>query len=311
MTATFRVKNYDKFQHYKDRAPPWIKLYSALLENYEFGLLPDASKAHLIAIWLLASRYNNVVPLDKGWVGKRINATDDVDLDALIKAGFLLTDQSRSDVLAPGKQDAMPEREKEAEGETEGETEKNTPLAGGTPEVAVEQPRQVVPKHKPVPAPKREDHNTAIPAALDRSKYPEAFEHLWTVYRAIAPKNATKVDAHRAWHPLSADEKVLCFQSLQAYVVEVRKERAKRPDYAVKHLSTFINRKSWETMLDQGGEAALKPTTWVLRDSPQWAICEARHCAEKGLKSAPTIGGEGGAGWSFPSEWLDEERKAS
>src|SRR5687768_18068275 len=54
-TTLFR-SNFESFQHYKDRAPPWIKLYNELLDDYEFGQLPDASKMHLVAIWLLASR---------------------------------------------------------------------------------------------------------------------------------------------------------------------------------------------------------------------------------------------------------------
>lgn len=90
---TFSVKNFEKFQHYKDRAPPWIKLYNGLLEDYEFGGLPDASKMHLIAIWLLASRSENKIPFDPKWVSNRINATEPVDLVLLAKRGFIVVDQ--------------------------------------------------------------------------------------------------------------------------------------------------------------------------------------------------------------------------
>lgn len=90
---TFSVKNFEKFQHYKDRAPPWIKLYNGLLEDYEFGGLPDASKMHLIAIWLLASRSDNKIPFDAKWVSNRINATEPVDLELLVKSGFIVVDQ--------------------------------------------------------------------------------------------------------------------------------------------------------------------------------------------------------------------------
>lgn len=93
MSATFRVKNFEKFQHYKDRSPPWIKLYNETLDDYEFGRLHDASKMHLVGIWLLASRSDNKLPLDPEWIGKRINATEPVDLRALVAAGFLLVDQ--------------------------------------------------------------------------------------------------------------------------------------------------------------------------------------------------------------------------
>ncbi len=64
---TFSVKNFERFQHYKDRSPPWIKLYNELLDDYGFGRLPDASKMHLVAIWLLASRNDNKIPHDAEW----------------------------------------------------------------------------------------------------------------------------------------------------------------------------------------------------------------------------------------------------
>ena len=89
MAITFSIKNFEKFQHYKDRSPPWIKLYNALLEDYDFGALPDASKAHLIAIWLLASRSGNKIPYDPKWVAGHINATEAVDLELFIEAGFI------------------------------------------------------------------------------------------------------------------------------------------------------------------------------------------------------------------------------
>jgi hypothetical protein len=90
---TFSVKNYEKFQHYKDRSPPWIKLYNELLDDYEFGLLPDASKMHLVAIWLLASRSENKIPFDPAWVAKRINATEAVDLQLLADRKFIPLNQ--------------------------------------------------------------------------------------------------------------------------------------------------------------------------------------------------------------------------
>ena len=57
-----RVKNFDQFQHYKDRNPPWIKLYTTTADDYLFSSLPDATKAHLILIWLLASKTGNKLP---------------------------------------------------------------------------------------------------------------------------------------------------------------------------------------------------------------------------------------------------------
>jgi hypothetical protein len=116
----FSVKNFEKFQHYKDRAPPWIKLYNELLDDYEFGLLPDASKMHLIAIWLLASRSENKIPYDPEWVSRRVNATETVNLALLVDRGFILLDQplhtSGQDASKPLAKCLSRER---GEGETE------------------------------------------------------------------------------------------------------------------------------------------------------------------------------------------------
>lgn len=87
--AYVRVVNWTKFQHYRDRNPPWIKLHGSLLEDEAFATLPDATKLHLIGIWLLASRLNNRIPASAAFIANRINATAPVDLKALTDAGFL------------------------------------------------------------------------------------------------------------------------------------------------------------------------------------------------------------------------------
>jgi hypothetical protein len=122
---TFSVKNFERFQHYKDRSPPWIKLYNELLDDYQFACLQDASKMHLIGIWLLASRSDNRLPYDSAWVAKRINATTKVDLAALVSAGFLIVDQElqspEQDASKPLAECLSRERDRE---ETEAEAEK-------------------------------------------------------------------------------------------------------------------------------------------------------------------------------------------
>ena len=53
--ARLKFRNWKQFQHFKDRRPPWIKLYRSLLDDHEWHLLdPDASKS-LVMMWLLAS----------------------------------------------------------------------------------------------------------------------------------------------------------------------------------------------------------------------------------------------------------------
>jgi len=84
-----RIKNWDKFQQYKDRGPKWIKLYRDLLDNYEYCHLPDNTKSHLLGIWLLAAILDNKIPADPGWIGKRIGATTKINLEILKSTEFI------------------------------------------------------------------------------------------------------------------------------------------------------------------------------------------------------------------------------
>lgn len=105
-----RVKNWESFQHYKDRSPPWIKLHRDLLNDYDFGCLQDASKLHLMLIWLLASQMDNKIPADEKFIKSRTGIEGDINLNELIEKGFLVDD---SNALASCKQVAIPETEAE------------------------------------------------------------------------------------------------------------------------------------------------------------------------------------------------------
>ena len=39
---TYRIKGWVKFQHFKDRRPPWIKLYRDILEDPDWHDLDGA-----------------------------------------------------------------------------------------------------------------------------------------------------------------------------------------------------------------------------------------------------------------------------
>ncbi len=84
-----RVRNFEKFQHYKNRNPLWIKLYNDLWGQEEFFTLDDAAKAHVIGFFALASRTNNRIPLNLGWIEHEIRASSPVDIDRLFAAKFI------------------------------------------------------------------------------------------------------------------------------------------------------------------------------------------------------------------------------
>jgi hypothetical protein len=121
----FQVRNWTKFQHYKNRNPPWIKLHTELLENYEFARLPDASKLLALCIWLLAARSDNRIPADPAWIQSKCNLKSKPDLQPLLDGGFIEWIQSlpsaehiASTMLADCQQSADSE---ERRGETEAE----------------------------------------------------------------------------------------------------------------------------------------------------------------------------------------------
>lgn len=119
------VPKLEKWQHYKDRCPPWIKLHRDVLNDYKLACLQDASKAHLFAIWLLASQMDNKIPFDADWIAKKINATQQVDLNDLIERGCIEVVQLESKALAACKQNAPAETETETEAEFHPEEENN------------------------------------------------------------------------------------------------------------------------------------------------------------------------------------------
>jgi hypothetical protein len=101
-----RVKKWSEFQHYKDRNPPWIKLHRAILDDYEFSCLQDASKAHLMLIWVFASQNDGRIPEDANFLQRKLGLSKPPDLEILINHGFLILEQDASNTLAEGKQDA-------------------------------------------------------------------------------------------------------------------------------------------------------------------------------------------------------------
>lgn len=90
------VKNWDLFQHYGKRNPPWIKLHRATLDDYVFCALSDAAKGHLILLWLYASQCDGKVPYDVPFLERKLSCTG-IDLDLYVEKGFLIDSHVNSD----------------------------------------------------------------------------------------------------------------------------------------------------------------------------------------------------------------------
>jgi hypothetical protein len=199
------VKNFERFQHYKDRNPPWIKLHAAVFDDYEFGRLQDASKMHLMGIWVLASKCDNRIPADPLWIAKRIGANSPVDLQVLIDAGFLLRLQRASDALDERKQNAP--LVEESRGETEAES--TLPAA----REAFEKISKAI----------RAEHRDALKGLTRASRNPEAFTlevyAILTAMHRLAPYHPTPEQLGRALWDMHVNGKPPEVAVLHSYAV--------------------------------------------------------------------------------------------
>ncbi len=111
-------KNWHSFQHYSRRTPPWIKLHRALLDDYDFSVLPAESRALAPMLWLIASESKDgCIQMSSEALAFRLRTdshTFDGWLKPLVLAGFFI---DASNTLAACKQSATPETEGEAETE--------------------------------------------------------------------------------------------------------------------------------------------------------------------------------------------------
>ena len=94
----FSVRNFSAYQHYKDRHPPWIKLYNSLLDDFDFVKLPDSLKWPVVGCMLLASRTDNKIPMDLDYL-KRALAVKSLNLQELTSLPFFVVHDA-SGVLA-------------------------------------------------------------------------------------------------------------------------------------------------------------------------------------------------------------------
>lgn len=123
-----RVKNWAKFQHFKDRNPPWIKLYRDILDDQEWHALDPRAAKTLIALWLLASEdetKQGQLPSVKK-IAFRLRVSEDEVNQALAHLEHWL-DCSDITLISPGYQDDAPETEREVETEPEKELPEAAP----------------------------------------------------------------------------------------------------------------------------------------------------------------------------------------
>ena len=117
-----RITNWERFQHYKARRPPWIKLHRSLLDDRKWSELSDYASKLLVQCWLIASEsVDGTIAGDIDDVAFRVHKDKKhvaPALQELALHGFIeMTSDDDSKVLSTRKQVA-PESPSETERET-------------------------------------------------------------------------------------------------------------------------------------------------------------------------------------------------
>jgi hypothetical protein len=128
-----KIKNWTKFQHFKDRRPPWVKLYRDILDDLEWHELDPLAAKVLVMLWLIASENEGRIP-DNKTLAFRLRLTELKTKEIIIKLSHWL-EQDDINKISKGYQVDLPERETETELETETKREKNTTSVACPPDV--------------------------------------------------------------------------------------------------------------------------------------------------------------------------------
>lgn len=206
-----RIRNWASFQHYKDRAPPWIKLHFKILHSRDWVCASDAERVLAIACMLIASQddaNDGTFEADPDYFRRIAYLNSEPDFKSLIKRGFL-------ELLANASisERTLDFRTTETETEREKETDKSAYAL--LSETSSETPKKRKPKK--------------------RTAYPEAFEAFWKAYPTdpIMSKKA----AFDAWGRLSEEDRDKAGQAVPAFAKHCQANPDYRPVHAVRFLS--------------------------------------------------------------------------
>ena len=114
----YKIKNWNKFQHFKDRNPPWIKLHKDVINNREIMMLSPEAFRFLVCLWIIAADDEAIqgnLPSSQD-IAFRLRITETKCCDLLRQVDIMLISE-RYQVDAP----------EERREETKTETETDTP----------------------------------------------------------------------------------------------------------------------------------------------------------------------------------------
>lgn len=117
-----KIKNWSKFQHFKDRKPPWVKLYRDVLDDLEWHELDPLASKVLVMCWLIASEDEGRLPNTKT-LAFRLRMTEKQTIESINKLSHWLEQDDISVISEQYQIDSLEtERETEKEKETKSDT---------------------------------------------------------------------------------------------------------------------------------------------------------------------------------------------
>lgn len=85
----FRVKNLERFQHYKDRKPVWIKLYASILNDDKFNGLSERQQLFWIKLLVYSSQNSNKIRYDSKSISNRLSFNYSISLEIFLKLDMI------------------------------------------------------------------------------------------------------------------------------------------------------------------------------------------------------------------------------
>mgnify|MGYP001610464632 CR=1 FL=1 len=89
MTEFLRITNWSRYQHYKNRNPPWIKLHVQLLQSPEWVSLSESGRLLALVCMMIAPRFGGKIPNDAKYLQGVGLFKRKPNLTELISCGFL------------------------------------------------------------------------------------------------------------------------------------------------------------------------------------------------------------------------------
>lgn len=98
-----RIKNWEHFQNAdifkkSNGCPPWVKFYTAMLDDYELGRLPYGTQLTYLKLLLVAAKTSNAIPNDIEWLAKQTGIDSGTILESV---GLLLEGAWLSQTKSP------------------------------------------------------------------------------------------------------------------------------------------------------------------------------------------------------------------